>query len=106
MSVYMIKIGSVHYWAVPRYYFLFFGGPSPKLKKMSKFVQTHLVETIYAKKLSKGGGKVGFSETPKIGKLAIFKERYKCYTFSETSGQPLKEGEEKKKSKKDRKITR
>ena len=52
--------------------------------------------TIYAKKKFKGGGKVGFSETPKIGKSDIFKERYKCYTFSETSGQPLKEGEERK----------
>ena len=45
------------------------------------------------KNLSKGGGKVGFSETPEIGKLDIFKERYKCYTFLETSGQPQKEGE-------------
>ena len=63
---------------------------------MSKFIKTHYIETIYAKKLSKGGGKVGFSKTPKIGKLDIFKERYKCYTFLETSGQPLKEGEKKK----------
>ena len=63
---------------------------------MSKSIKTLKVETIYAKKLSKGGGKVGFSKNPKIGKLDIFKERYKCYTFSETSGQAQKGGEERK----------
>ena len=52
--------------------------------------------TIYAKKLSKGGGKVGFSKNPKIGKMDISKERYKCYTFSKTSGQPQKGGKERK----------
>ena len=39
-------------------------GQKFKILKMSKFIKTHQVETIYAKKLSKGGGKVGFSETP------------------------------------------
>ena len=29
---------------------------------MSKFIKTHYIETIYAKNLSKGGGKVGFSK--------------------------------------------
>ena len=46
--------------------------------------------------MSKGGGKVGFSKNPKIGKLDIFKERYKCYTFLETSGQAQKGGKERK----------
>ena len=31
-------LNQVYCWAVLCYYFLFFGGPSPKLKKMSKFV--------------------------------------------------------------------
>ena len=70
---------------------------APKIeKKTSQSNNIHWEESIYAKKLSKGGGKVGFSKNPKIGKLDIFKGRYKCYTFSETSGQAQKGGEERK----------
>ena len=67
-----------------------------KIEKNLKIYQNILSRNYLCQKIVKGGGKVGFSKNPKIGKLDIFKEMYKCYTFSETSGQAQKGGEERK----------
>ena len=54
------------------------GGVLANKSKLSP-MQNTLSRNYLCQKIVKGGGKNGFSETPKIGKLDIFKERYKCW---------------------------
>ena len=80
---------------------------APKIEK-NITIQQYILSRIYlCQKIVKGGWQSWIFRDPlnstKFGcftkitcRSPIVKVRYKCYTFSETSGQPLKGGEERK----------
>ena len=84
-----------------------FWGPLPKIEKSVKICLNTFSRNYLCQKIVKGGWQSWIFRDPlnstKFGcftkitcRSPIVKVRYKCYTFSETSGQPLKGGEERK----------
>ena len=84
-----------------------FWGALPKIEKNVKICLNTFSRNYLCQKIVKGGWQSWIFRDPlnstKFGcftkitcRSPIVKVRYKCYTFSETSGQPLKGGEERK----------
>ena len=82
-----------------------FWGALPKIEKNVKICLNTFSRNYLCQKIVKGGWQSWIFRDPlnstKFGcftkitcRSPIVKVRYKCYTFSETSGQPLKGGEE------------
>ena len=84
-----------------------FQGPLPKIGKNVKICPNTFSRNYLCQKIVQGRWQSWIFRDPlnstKFGCFTkitcrgpFFKVRYKCYTFSETSGQPLKGGEERK----------
>ena len=104
----LIKLSRTRlHWGSSMLLLFIFWGALPKIEKNVKICLNTFSRNYLCQKIVKGGWQSWIFRDPlnstKFGcftkitcRSPIVKVRYKCYTFSETSGQPLKGGEERK----------